>query len=98
MFCETVGQNLGDYSNNNGSSSSKYSKFISVFVTNKSDYFEQLTTMLEIININVNNMTDKINKFVIRNSGNYNNGKGNSNIRHLKFISFFVNNKSGYSE
>lgn len=43
--------------------------------------------MLEIIQVNINNMINEINKSV---------GQNPSKIKHSKFISISVNNRSGY--
>lgn len=49
MLYKIVGQDLSNYGNNNGSNSIKYSQFICVFINNRSNYFEQFITILEII-------------------------------------------------
>ena len=54
--------------------------------------------MLEIIHINLNNLKEEINEFVGQDPGNYGNSNGSSSTKYFKFISFFVNNRSGYSE
>lgn len=48
-----ISQELGYHSNNNSSSSTKRLKFISFFLNNKSGYFEQLTIIIEMIQIKV---------------------------------------------
>lgn len=97
MSYKDVGQDPNNYNNSNSSSNTKYFKFISIFVNNKLDYFKQFKIALEIMPMNINDMTNKINKFVSRNPGNNGNGNGSSSIRCLKFISIFVNNRSSHS-
>lgn len=64
MLYKAISQNSGNYNNDNRSSSIKYLKFISIFVNNRSDYFEKPITVLKIIQINIKNVTDEIDKFV----------------------------------
>lgn len=51
-----------------------------------------------MIQINVNNMTNEIDKFVSQNPNDYGNSNSSTSTRHLKFTSFFVNNKSIHFE
>ena len=90
-----VGQDPGNYNdgNSNGSKSTKYFKFIRFFVNNRSGHSDLLTTTLEIIYVDFNNVKDEIDKYVGQDPGNYSNGNGSSSIRGLTFISFFVKNR-----
>lgn len=54
--------------------------------------------MLEIISINIDNVTNKIDKFVSENLGNHDNSNGSNSNKHLKFINFSVNNRLSYFE
>ena len=92
---EFVGQNLGNYSNgdNNSSSSTKWSKFISFSINNRSGYSEQLTTILKMIHIDFDNVKYEIDKLVGQNPGNYGIGNGNSSTRYFKFITFSLTNR-----
>ena len=51
---ESVGQEPGNHSISNGRNSTRYLKFIRFFVNNRSDHFKQITNIMEIIKINVN--------------------------------------------
>lgn len=48
-----IGQDLGNYGKHNSSSSTKRPKFISLSVNNRLGYSEELTTMMELIQFNV---------------------------------------------
>ena len=91
-----VDQDLGNNGNNNGNSNSKYPKFISFSINNRTGYSKELITTLKIIYIDFNKLKDKSDKFIDQNSGNYGNGNSNSNIKCFKFINFFVNIRSSY--
>ena len=93
-----VGHNLGNHGNGNESSNIRLLKHINFFVINRSNYFEQFTTMLEIININFNKVIDQIDKFVGQNLDDHENNNDKSSIRHLKFINFFIKYRSSYSK
>ena len=51
---KSVAQNLGNLSNKNRSSKIRPLIFISFFVTNRSDYFEQFTIIMKMIQITLN--------------------------------------------
>lgn len=57
-------QNPSNQANSNNSSRIKHSKFISVSVNNRLGYFKQLITMLKMIQVEIHNVTSKIDKFV----------------------------------
>lgn len=85
-------------SNGNGSSSTKRAKFISFSVNNRSSYFEQFTTTLKMIYVNFNNVKEEIDKSIGQDPNNHSKNNAKSSTRRPKFISFFVNNRSSYSE
>ena len=51
-----VGQNLGNHSDGNGSSSTKRLKFISFSINNRSSHFEQFIIKIEMIHVSVKNI------------------------------------------
>lgn len=75
-------------SNSDSNSNIRSFKFIS-FSNNRSSYFKQLTTKRFLI---------MLHKFVNKNLSDYSKNNSSSSIRHSKFFSFFVNNRSGHFE
>lgn len=67
-----------NHSNGNSNCNSKYLKFMSFFINNKSSDFEQLTTMMKMIQKIFNNMIDEK---VGQNPSNYGNSDRSSNTR-----------------
>lgn len=82
----------------NGSNNTRSPKFISFSVNNRLSYFEQLITMLKIIQVDINDVTNEINKFVDQNSGDYSNGNDSSSIWYFKIIIIFVHDRLGHFE
>lgn len=92
------GNTMETYNYNNGNSNNnfKYPKFISFFINNRSNHFKQLTKVVIMIpNIFNNAEIGDILSLLIE-IYNYNNGNSKSNFRHLKLISFFINNRLGH--
>lgn len=54
--------------------------------------------MLKIIQVDINNLTNEIDKFISQNSENYRNSNGSNSTKNFKFISFFVSDKLSYFE
>lgn len=52
--------------------------------------------MIEIILININNITNKIDEFFGQNSENHSNRNKNNSTKYPKFISVFINDKSSH--
>lgn len=98
MLYEVISQDLDDYSNGNGSSSTRSLKFINVFINNRSGPSEQLQTMLKMIQVDINDMMNEINEFVVQDAGNHSNNNDKSSTRQPKFINFSINNRLGYSK
>ena len=95
---KSFGRDSSDYGNDDGNRNTKRSKFINFIVNNRLGNIEQITTMLEIIYINFNNMKDEIDEFVGRDPSNYGNANSKGSIRRLKFVKFFINDRSDYFE
>lgn len=87
---EFVSRDSNNYSDDNGNSNSstKYPKFICFSINDRLSYSEQLTTMLEMIYIDFDNIKDEIDESISRNPGNHSNGDRNSSTEYPKFISF----------
>lgn len=51
-----------------------------------------------MIQVDINNVIDEIDDIDGQSPGAYDNGNGNSSTRRQKFISFFINNRSGHYE
>lgn len=88
MMDKKVGQDLSDHGNGNGSSSTRCSKFISFFVNNRSNHFEQLRTKIKVIQKVSNSKINKINKNINGDLSDHDNGNSSINTRYPKFNSF----------
>ena len=98
MSCKVTDRNSGNHGNSNASSSTKRPKLINFHVNYRLGYSRQFITMLEIIQVNVNDVTDEIDEFIVRDPGNYGNSNNSSNTKYPQFISYFMNNWSGHAE
>lgn len=52
---KSIAQDPGNYGNSNKSSKTRPVQFINFSVTNKSDFFKQFTTLIEIIQVDLDN-------------------------------------------
>lgn len=65
MLYKVINQNLSNNNNNDSNTSTKCPQFIIIFFNNRLNYSKQFITILEKIQVNIDNIIDKINKFII---------------------------------